>query len=30
MDAQSAPGQLYDYYNPEERVPQAPVRFVVE
>jgi hypothetical protein len=29
IDAQSAPSVLYDYYNPEEQVVQAPTRFVV-
>jgi hypothetical protein len=29
MDAQSAPSELYDYYNPEEHVHLRPARFAV-
>jgi hypothetical protein len=29
LDAQSAPSQLYDYYNPDERVVLPPTRFKV-
>ncbi len=29
LDAQTAPSQLYDYYNPEARTVLAPTRFVI-
>jgi hypothetical protein len=30
MKAQSAPAEVYDYYNPEARTVVAPARFVIK